>query len=90
MNVPLAKSKEKVEELCALVQFTNDLNPGRHVGIIELPEQAKKSSKRGLADEESDLQQVLWGLRQLCDSRWVLPFDVHPSADAQSARRRNN
>ena len=87
LNVPLAKSKEKQEELCGLMQFNNDLNPSKHAGIIELPETAKKSSKRGLADEEADLQQTLWGLRQVCDSRWVLPFDIHPSADAQSARR---
>lgn len=88
LNVPLAKSKEKMEELCQLLQFTNDLAPSRHIGVIELPETAKKSSKRGLADEESDLQQTLWGLRQTCDTRWILPFDVHPSADAQTSRRR--
>lgn len=87
LNVPLAKSKEKSEELCSLMQFCNDLNPARHIGIVELPDTPKKSSKRGLADEEADLQQTLWGLRQSCDVRWVMPFDIHPSADAQTSRR---
>ena len=87
LNVPLAKSKEKMEELCTLMQFVNDLNPTRHVGVVELPETAKKTSKRGLCDEEADLQQTLWGLRQVCDARWIVPFDIHPSADAQTARR---
>lgn len=47
LNVPLAKSKEKMEELCQLLQFTNDLAPSRHIGVIELPETAaKKFQKR--------------------------------------------
>ena len=45
LNVPLAKSKEKMEELCQLLQFTNDLAPSRHIGVIELPETAKKVPK---------------------------------------------
>ncbi|CAK9095526.1 Uncharacterized protein SCF082_LOCUS44871, partial [Durusdinium trenchii] len=88
LNVPLAKSKERMEELCTLVQFANDLQPTRNVGVIEVPEAPKKTSKRGLADEESDLQQTLWGLRQACDNRWFVPFEIQASADAQTARRR--
>ena len=77
-----------MEELCTLVQFANDRQPTRNVGVIEVPEAPKKTSKRGLADEESDLQQTLWGLRQACDNRWFVPFEIQASADAQTARRR--
>ena len=87
LNVPLAKSKERLAEICRLMQFANDINGTKHCGVVELPEIAKKSSKRGLADEEGDLQQMLWSLRQTCDARWILPFDVHPQADNQSLRR---
>lgn len=87
LNVPGAKSSERVQELCSCLQFSNDLCPQRHVGLVELPEYAKKASKRGLADEEQELQNTLWSLRQTCDSRWICPFDIHPSADAQTNRR---
>lgn len=76
-----------MQELCQTMQFCNDLAPTRSVALVELPEVAKKSSKRGLCDEESDLQSCLWSLRQSCDARWVCTFDVHPAADAQTNRR---
>lgn len=80
LNVPFAKAKENLDELCRSVQFLNDLHPDFHCGLIEIPQMAKKSSRRGIADEETDLQQKLWGLRQICDERWFLPVDVQPSA----------
>lgn len=87
LNVPLAKSKQRMEEICRLMQFCNDVNGLRHCGVIELPEVAKSTSKRGLADEERELEEELWGLRQACDSRWILPFDVMPQAEHQTNRR---
>lgn len=87
LNVPGAKSSERMAELVSLVQFNNDLCPQRNAALIELPEHAKKTSKRGLADEESELQGLLWSSRQVCDTRWVCPFDIHPAADAQTNRR---
>ncbi|CAJ1386512.1 unnamed protein product [Effrenium voratum] len=81
LNVPLTNSKEKMNELMTAVQFINDISPTRHIAVVEFPEQAKKSSKRGLADEEKEVQETLWSLRQHCDTRWVLPFDVQPSAE---------
>lgn len=87
LNVPGAKNSETLNDLCSSVQFANDLAPARTVAMIELPEIAKKSSKRGLADEENELQTSLWAPRQSCDVRWICPFNVHPSADAQTNRR---
>ena len=87
LNVPGAKSTESLQELCSCLQFLNDLAPTRTVGLVELPEIPKKSSKRGLCDEENELQTVLWSLRQSCDSRWMCPFNIHQSADAHSNRR---
>lgn len=82
LNVPFAKAKENMDELCRSVQFVNDLQPAAHCSLVEIPQMAKKSSKRGIADEEMDLQQKLWSLRQLCDDRWILPFDLQPQAEA--------
>lgn len=87
LNVPLANSAESVGELCNAVQFTNDLNPTMHACILEMVEQAKKTSKRGLADEEREVETALWGLRQSLDLRWVMAFDFHPQAESQTVRR---
>ena len=89
LNVPGAKNSETLNELCSAIQFCNDLAPTRTVCLLELPEVAKKSSKRGLADEESEVQTCLWSLRQSCDARWICPFNVHPTADAQTNRRKH-
>lgn len=87
LNVPGAKSSERMSELASCVQFVNDLSPQRHAALLEMPEFAKRSSKRGLADEEKEVQDCLWSLRQVLDTRWIMPFDVHPSAEAQTNRR---
>lgn len=88
LNVPYANSKERMEELMTAVAFLNDISPTRHCAVVELPDVAKKSSRRGLADEESDVQNCLWGLKQSCESRWIMPFEVQAQADGHSARRR--
>ena len=90
LNVPGAKSSEALNDLCSVIQFCNDLAPTRTVCLLELPEVAKKSSKRGLADEEAEVQTNLWSLRQSCDARWICPFHIHPSADAQTNRRQDS
>lgn len=87
LNVPLANSAESIGELCSAIQFTNDLNPTKHGCILEMVEQAKKTSKRGLADEEREVETSLWGLRQSLDLRWVMSFDFHPQAESQTTRR---
>lgn len=86
-NVPSAKISEHINELSTCVQFANDLAPERNAALIEMVEHAKKSSKRGVSDEEREVEEALWGLRQSCDARWMLPFELHPSAESQSNRR---
>ena len=88
MNVPGAKASEHIQELSQCIQFVNDLAPERHAALVELPEFAKKSSKRGISDEEREIEEAFWSLRQTCDCRWMMPFDLHPSAEMQSNRRR--
>ena len=88
LNVPMAKMKENTMGLISLSQFVNDLNPNKHCALIELPEIPKKASKRGLADEEKEIQDHAWGLRQDVDTRWMIPWDVHPSAANHTNRRR--
>ena len=62
-NVPSAKISEHINELSTCVQFANDLAPERNAALIEMVEHAKKSSKRGVSDEEREVEEALWGLR---------------------------
>ena len=87
LNVPGAKASERVQELSQCVQFLNDLAPERHASLLEMAEHAKRSSKRGISDEEREVEESLWSLRQVLDVRWVMPFNLHPSAEQQSNRR---
>ena len=86
-NVPGAKASERISELSQCIQFLNDLAPQRHACLLEMAEHAKKSSKRGISDEEREVEESLWGLRQHLDNRWMMPFALHPSAEQQSNRR---
>lgn len=87
LNVPLANSKEKMMELMQAVACINDMNPSRHIALIECVDIPKKTSRRGIADEEKELQETLWALKQQCDARWILPFEVPATAEAHSSRR---
>lgn len=87
LNVPLANSKERMGEIMQAIAAMNDISPARHIGLIECADTPKKSSKRGMADEEKELQETLWSLKQQCDTRWILPFDVPEAAQAHSSRR---
>lgn len=86
-NVPWAKAREHVAELCAGVQFVNDLLPASHAACLEFPEIPKKTSKRGICDEEQQIQEELWALRQVLDCRWICPFEIHPGAQDKTVRR---
>lgn len=77
-----------MDEIMTAVSFINDISPTRTVALVELPDMPKKTSKRGLADEEAEVQNTLWGLRQHCDCRWFMPLDIQAQADGHSARRR--
>ena len=87
LNVPGAKSSERISELSQCIQFLNDLAPDRHACLLEMAEFAKKSSRRGISDEEREVEEALWGLRQGLDVRWIMPFNLHPSAEQHSTRR---
>jgi hypothetical protein len=87
LNVPGAKASERINELAQCMQFLNDLAPERHACLLEMAEHAKRSSRRGISDEEREVEEALWSLRQVLDVRWVMPFNLHPSAEQQSNRR---
>lgn len=87
LNVPLANSKERVQELMAAIAAMNDIAPNKHCAVVELADCPKKSSKRGLFDEEKDLLEELWQLKQQGDFRWILPWEVQPAAEGHSSRR---
>ena len=87
MNVPGAKSKQAVKDSSKISALINDFNPKNNATLIELPDIAKKSCKRGLADEEREFEEQYWGLKQHVDTRWILPFDLQSGSEASGIRR---
>ena len=87
MNAPSAKANQTVEDNASIAATINGLNPVLNATIIELPDAPKKSSKRGLADEETDMQEQYWNLKQHVDTRWILPFECHGGSEAACRMR---
>jgi hypothetical protein len=74
--------------LCKGIAMLNDVNPLKTITCLTMPDVPKASSAHGLADEESSIQQVLWGLRQYCDARWIITFDPAPNSAPFTGMRR--
>lgn len=86
-NSPNASSKCRVADLSKALNTICEMNPLRNVGILDFPDQPKASSKRGLADEEYDIQTAMWSMKLHVDTRFILPFDFHPHSESVSKRR---
>eukprot|EP00435_Cladocopium_sp_Y103_P019166 s4234_g4.t1 len=87
-NHPQASSKSRVADLARLFQSCCEMNPITTVGVCDFPEVPKASSKRGLADEENDIQVSFWAQKLNIDTRFVVPYDLPPSGEALNKRRR--
>ena len=87
MNIPKTKSKENVQSICRCLAFLNDLNVKMNISLLEMPDVARHSCKRGLADEEAAVQQCLWALQQHCDDRFIVNFDVPAAQDSRCSFR---
>ena len=86
-NVPSASTKVRITELSKALLSISELNPQRNIGIADYPDVAKASSKRGLADEEADLQSAFWLNKLNCDTRYMQPFELPPHGEAVTKRR---
>ena len=71
-----------------VVKHSNERNPGKSMVIMILPDRAKASSARGLADEEDSIQKALWNLKQHCDNRFVMLFNPPATSEKKSGVRR--
>ena len=87
-NSPLCAHKNRTEQLCKGVAMLNDVSPLKTITCLTTPDVPKASSAHGLADEESSIQPVLWGLRQYCDARWIITFDPAPNSAPFTGMRR--
>ena len=65
MNVPGAKIKDTMGNLCAAVARLNGLDPPNTMAIMVMPDRAKESNKRGLSDEEAPIEKDLQNLSGL-------------------------
>lgn len=86
-NVPNAASRTRTQDLAKAMHMVLQHNASRNVGLADFPDAAKASSKRGLADEEADIQTAFWSMKLNLDNRFVLPFDLHPSGESLAKRR---
>jgi hypothetical protein len=66
----------------------NAINKSRNATLLLLPDLARSSCARGLADEEFQIQQNLWAQQQHIDTRWIHTFEVEDRANAMSQLRR--
>ena len=73
-NAPGCRSSANVEALCERVATINDLAPERNCALCILPDVARDSSLRGLYDEEKNIQEGFFALRQHCDTRFIELF----------------
>jgi len=71
-NVASSTFGESIEQLVNFMNRIISLNPQRSAVLTTTPDKAKDSSKRGLADEESAIEQEVWTKRLWCDQRSAL------------------
>ena len=66
----------------------NSINKERNGTLLILPDLARPSCARGLADEEQQIQSNLWAQQQHIDTRWIHTFEVEDrSANLSQLRR---
>lgn len=87
-NTPHSRASDRMVSLCQAVQQLNACSVHNTVCVLTLPDKPKASSHRGLADEEAKIQKELWSLHQMCDHRWMLPWDLPDASSFHSNSRR--
>lgn len=85
-NVPFARSKESCQALCSGVAALNESNPTKCACLLIFPEIARESSLRGLWDEERQIMEELFSLKQACDHPFV---DLY-ARESQRAELKSN
>lgn len=70
-NVPGMRGKAAVEMLAKQVAMVNALAPMKSCALVLLPDLPKDSSLRGLFDEERDIQEAFFALKQSCEVRFI-------------------
>lgn len=87
LNAPNAQSKTRVNDIARALAMLNDMNGDLNVSVVEFPDTPRASSKRGLADEELEIQTSFWSVKQFCDVRFILPFELHAVGETLTKRR---
>jgi hypothetical protein len=76
LNAPHARGKEALRDLSEAVAMINDMNPKLNCSIVRLADAAQTKSLRGLHDEEKEVTDHFFRLKQHCDTRWVELFST--------------
>ena len=89
LNVPHARGKQNVMNLCKGMAVINETSPKMAASVLVMPDFACDSSPRGLWDEERRVFEELFALNQAVETRWVEMFArVDRRADLKSNARR--
>ena len=87
-NAPHARGSESSQSLAKTAAALNSINKTKNATLLLLPDLARSSCARGLADEEAQIQSNLWAQMQHVDTRWIHTFEVEDRASSMSQLRR--
>ena len=87
-NVPGATIKKKYDALSDGITTINDLSPAANMCIIFFPDNAKKSSARGLYEEEKNITDSLYANRQWSDAKFIELFRRPRRSEPKSNSRK--
>ena len=89
LNVPFARGKQSVVNLCKGMAMINETSPTKSASVLVMPDFPCDSSPRGLWDEERRVFEELFALNQAVETRWVEMFArADRRADLKSNARR--
>ena len=88
-NVPYARQEKSSEALANGMSIINDSgNPAQNCSLMILPDLPRDSSLRGLYDEERNIIEQCFGLKQHVETRFVDLFTRDKRAEGRSNIRR--
>lgn len=75
-NCPNSNIVESLKQLCKHFQDINDARPFRSSCLFLTPDKPRPSSTKGLHDEIAAIETQLWVVHQMCDTRFVVNYDM--------------
>ena len=87
-NAPHAKASKHCGNLCEVAAGINNINAALNCDLMIMPDLAKASSEKGLADEEQQILDNFWALEQDMDCRWIELWNRPRGSEMKSFSKR--